>query len=162
VLALLPIIDGIEIADKSRIGMFGWSRGGMMTYLALRNTNRIKAVVVGGAPTDLIFQLSKRPMMEKYVFKRMMPNYKNNKTKLLKDRSAIYWPEMLHKDTPILILHGEKDKRVTMDDALNLSRKLTDIKHPHKLVLYPNGTHSLKENKEDVQNEIKLWFNKYL
>ena len=27
--------------------MFGWSRGGMMTYLALTKTNRIKAAVVG-------------------------------------------------------------------------------------------------------------------
>jgi dipeptidyl aminopeptidase/acylaminoacyl peptidase len=34
--------------------MFGWSRGGLMTYITLTKTERINAAVIGGGVTDLI------------------------------------------------------------------------------------------------------------
>src|SRR5688500_10771616 len=43
VLNLIPLLANFQQADTSRIGMYGWSRGGMMTYLALTKTKRIKA-----------------------------------------------------------------------------------------------------------------------
>ena len=47
---ILPkVLKEIEGADTSKIGMYGWSRGGMMTYIALTKMSEIKAVVVGGA-----------------------------------------------------------------------------------------------------------------
>ncbi len=39
--------------DKKKIRMYSWSSGGMMTYLSLMKTCRIKAEVVGGALSDL-------------------------------------------------------------------------------------------------------------
>ena len=42
VLYLTETIKEINKADTSRIGMFGWSRGGMMTYLALQKCDKIK------------------------------------------------------------------------------------------------------------------------
>ena len=35
VLNLIPLLESTPQADASRIGMYGWSRGGMMTYEAL-------------------------------------------------------------------------------------------------------------------------------
>lgn len=41
VLTLTETVKEIEKADSNLIGMFGWSRGGMMTYLALQKSNKI-------------------------------------------------------------------------------------------------------------------------
>ena len=39
---LIDVVKEIPEADSTRIGMYGWSRGGMMTYLALTKTDKIK------------------------------------------------------------------------------------------------------------------------
>jgi dipeptidyl aminopeptidase/acylaminoacyl peptidase len=54
VLNLIPIVKEIPQSDTSRIGMYGWSRGGLMTYIALTKTTKIKTAIIGGTPTDLI------------------------------------------------------------------------------------------------------------
>lgn len=54
VLTLYKILSQYKRADIKRVGMYGWSRGGMMTYLSLSKVNWIKAAVVGGAPTDQV------------------------------------------------------------------------------------------------------------
>lgn len=117
VLGLYPLIKGMSDADISKIGMFGWSRGGMMTYLALTRATWIKAAVVGGAPTDLVKQSEDRPEMDKHVFKRLIPNYAQNKRQELEKRSVIYWAKTLPKNVPILIIHGDADKSVPSSDA---------------------------------------------
>ena len=53
VLNLLPLLKSLPQADATRVGMYGWSRGGMMTYLALAKTDQIAAAIVGGGLTDL-------------------------------------------------------------------------------------------------------------
>ena len=42
VLNLTETVKEIKKADSNCIGMFGWSRGGMMTYLALQKSDKIK------------------------------------------------------------------------------------------------------------------------
>lgn len=65
VLNLIPLLEAIPQADTSRIGMYGWSRGGMMTYLALSRTDRIAAAVVGAGMADAFDTVKRRPKMEK-------------------------------------------------------------------------------------------------
>lgn len=162
VLGLYPLIDGMADADKNRIGMFGWSRGGMMTYLALKENSRIKAAAVGGAPTDLIDQIKYRPEMEKFVFSRLIPSYHENRKKELENRSVIYWPEKLNMQTPILMIHGESDKQVRVSDSIRLAEKLKEIKHPYKLLIVPNASHGISEDRHRIITEVTDWFDKYL
>ncbi|MDZ7626696.1 MAG: prolyl oligopeptidase family serine peptidase [Ignavibacteriaceae bacterium] len=44
VLNLIPLADEIENADTTKWGIEGWSRGGMMTYLALTRTRHYSSV----------------------------------------------------------------------------------------------------------------------
>ncbi len=50
---LMDVLGEIEESDTTRVGMYGWSRGGMMTYLALAKSNKIKTAIVGGAVSDI-------------------------------------------------------------------------------------------------------------
>jgi dipeptidyl aminopeptidase/acylaminoacyl peptidase len=68
VLNLIPLIESIPEADASRIGMYGWSRGGMMTYIALTKTDRIAAAIIGAGAADS-FDTIKRPQeLEKNIY----------------------------------------------------------------------------------------------
>ena len=88
VLNLIDVLPEIENADPEKIGMFGWSRGGMMTYLALKQSDKIDVACVGGARSDLT--IIDRPNMESNVYAELIPNYKENKEIELKKRSAIF------------------------------------------------------------------------
>ena len=72
--------------------MFGWSRGGMMAYRAMANTDRISAAVIGARPTDFFAEIKKRPAAES-LLQSMVPGYTEHKEEALKARSAQYWPE---------------------------------------------------------------------
>ena len=85
---LTEVLKEIEVADANKIGMYGWSRGGMMTYIALTKTDKIKAAVVGGAVSDNFSSIKDRPEMETGVLSQIIPNYTNNKDVELEKRSA--------------------------------------------------------------------------
>ena len=109
VLYLTETIKEINKADTSRIGMFGWSRGGMMTYLALQKSDKIKTAIVGNSPSDLFKIAEYRPYWEDKVFAEFIPNYWENKETELKKRSVVYWADELSKQSSLLTLCGTKD-----------------------------------------------------
>lgn len=161
VLALVSIIDAMPDADGTRIGMFGMSRGGMMSYLAARRSDQFKTMVVQAAPTDLIKGLEDRPEMGK-VFSTWIPDFETNAEAALEARSAIYWLDELNPETSILILHGTADRRVNPRDALATASKLQELKRPYKLIMYPNGSHGLREHQRSVNKELVDWFTQHL
>jgi len=52
-MATWDVLRAIESVDTSNIFMYGESRGGMMTYQAIRNGYPLRAAAVYGAFTDL-------------------------------------------------------------------------------------------------------------
>ena len=161
VLNLLPLLNHCKQADTSRIGMFGWSRGGMMTYLALAKTTKIKAAVVGSGVTDLVKTLESRPEFDN-LWSKMMPGYAQHKMELLQQRSATYFAEKINKTTPILILQGTADWRVPANQVLDLVSKFYELKQPCRFILYEGGQHSLVEHRAQYYQQLIDWFDTYL
>jgi dipeptidyl aminopeptidase/acylaminoacyl peptidase len=163
VLNLLPLIDSLkDEVDATRIGMRGWSRGGMMTYLALTRTKRIAAAVIGSGVVDLEEVIKLRPEMEADVIGQLVPDYATNKAQALRMRSAIHWPEELPKDTPILLLAGTGDWRVNPLSSLRMAEKLYQQRHPFRIVMFEGADHNLSEHREERDRIINDWFNTYL
>ena len=140
VLNLIPFLSHIDKADTSRIGMFGWSRGGMMTYLALTKTNKIKAAVIGSGMADAIMNTKKRPEMDS-VFSQLASGYFQNRDSVLKSRSAVYWSDKICKTTPLLLLTGSADWRVSPEEQLEMVNKLYEIKHSLRFEFFEGGQH---------------------
>ncbi|MDD8025453.1 MAG: prolyl oligopeptidase family serine peptidase, partial [Acidobacteriota bacterium] len=161
VLSLIPLVDSLAYADGSRIGMFGWSRGGMMTYLALARTSRIAAAVIAAAPTDLALAFKMRPEMEGLAF-RLIPNYAQKKTGAIEARSAVFWPEKLPKNTPFLLLQGSADRNCDPSDVLKMALRLYEAKQPFRLVFFEGGSHGLNEHTAEVDRLIMSWFDGHL
>ncbi|KGK01571.1 alpha/beta hydrolase family protein [Thalassotalea sp. ND16A] len=161
VTALLDYIPSIEGADEQRIGMYGASRGGMQTHLAVKKVKNIKAVATIAGNSDLLKGLTYRPEMEK-VFKHRIPDYEKNKVAELEKRSVLNWVSDLSPNIPILLLHGTNDKRVSVNHSIDLAAALKKNNIPHKLVLYPDDNHGLMQNKEKANKELVTWFREYL
>ncbi len=160
VLNLIEVVKELPEADENKIGMYGWSRGGMMTYLTLPRTDQIKAAVVGGAPADKT--VIDRPNMESNVYAELIPNYWENKEEELKKRSAVYFADKLSRDVPLLILHGNADWRVRSWNALKLAMELDKQRVPYRLKIYEGGDHGLREFRDEVDYEVMTWFKRFL
>jgi len=162
VLNLVPLFKNVQHSDTTKMGIYGWSRGGMMTYLALTKTNSFKAAVVGGGASDLRMVMETRIDTFETVYMENIPNYIKNKSKALNARSAINQVENITKKTPILMLHGTADWRVVPEMSLNLSSAFIKHKIPHRLVLLEGGNHGLTEFRNEVDSLVKKWFDDYL
>lgn len=162
-ITILPeVLKEIEDADTTRIGMYGWSRGGMMTYIALTKTESIKAAIVGGAVSDNFKSIKDRPKMESGVLSQLIPSYIENKEAELEKRSAIKWAHKFAKNVPILMLHGNSDWRVKPEQSLNLALKFEENRIPYRLIMFEGGDHGISEHKKEVNNQVIKWFDNYL
>ena len=161
VLNLIPLLEAQPKADANRLGMFGWSRGGMTSFLTLKETDRVKAVAVGGPSTDLLRSIVDRPELDEW-WSRFIPNYNVNKRDVLIKRSAEQWAHELPKNVPILMLQGENDMALPVDYTLKFALELSKHKVPYRLLKFEVGSHSLKEYHNEVFDNLFRWFDKYL
>lgn len=161
VLNLTETIKSIDKADASRVGMYGWSRGGMMTYLSLKNSTKIKTAVVGNGPSDLEALIIDRPEMESRVCAKLIPGYEKNKTKELQKRSVINWADELDKNANLLILCGTEDEQVNPNQADLIAHKLAEINYDFKLEKVKTD-HTFSNKKEELNRLLLNWFKENL
>ena len=154
VLDLIPLAKSLQFTDPNNIFMLGFSRGGMMTYLAIKYGAQINAAAVVGGIADLWRWYGERSGV-RIILGQLVGLDKKNYDK----RSAVYWPEKI--DVPILILHGARDGRVNVKQAKELSKKLDELDKEYELVIFPTGNHSIGNFKAERNTKIFEWFEKY-
>ncbi len=160
VLNLVPLAESLGYADTKNLFMYGFSRGGMMTYLALKRGLPARAAAVVAGPTDLLAEILTRPEMEANVYRELIPEYDRRKDRLLKDRSAYYWADKLK--TPLLIQHGGADWRVSPTQSLKLAQRLQEWERPYELVIYAGDDHPLTRHQPESRQRIVNWFRRFL
>lgn len=78
-------------------------------------------------------------------------------------RSVLKWADKLDKNVPILIQHGDKDDRVSVENAKWLAESLTALKHPHKLSIYKGEGHGWSPKTKPLAiKELSDWFHQHL
>lgn len=162
VLNLIRLADEIPNADKNIWGIEGWSRGGMMTYLALTKTNIFKAAVVTGGIANLRCNAEESRFMKRLYEVTMGKGDSIQFNEKCMSRSVVNFAEKLSAETPLLIMHGTNDQRVLPHDSLDLSYKLLENNIPFRLVMLEGGDHFLKAFRKDVDNLRREWYKKYL
>lgn len=73
--SLFPLAAGLGFIDMNNVFMYGESRGGMMTYQAIRDAFPINAAAVFGAFTDLEI-MNQSPSVQKAI-PQIWPDYEN-------------------------------------------------------------------------------------
>ncbi len=159
ILNLMPLARSLPYADPQRVVMLGDSRGGMMTYLAIKSGAPLKAAVVIGAPSDLEESYRERSAFGK-VLEELIGGGPAERTSAYRERSAYYWPEKL--TVPLLMLHGERDWRVPCSHSEKLAARLKELGMPHELVVFPGADHGLYRARDERNRLILEWFEKHL
>lgn len=157
VLAFKQLIPSITAADASKVAMIGHSRGGMQSWLAAKEWPELNALMILAGASDLQQELKVRPDMEK-VFAQRIPDYHNNKEQQLKARSVVHFLPQIRADLPVLILHGDADKQVTVQSAYQIEALLKARNQPHKMVIYPQGDHGFSQYRTEIKQEILQFY----
>lgn len=143
---LYPLINDLADADEGKIGMVGHSRGGMMSYLCMRDLPWIRTVISLAGLSNLVRLARIRPEMQE-VFTSCFGGSMQAKI----DRSAIHFSHQFSKKCPVLLIHGTADTRVPGLDSRELSAALQRHQHPHVLAMMQGLGHDLLDQSRVLQ-----------
>lgn len=148
-------------ADPSRMGAFGWSYGGFMTYWIDTQTHRFKAISPGAGLPDLYSMYSQTDIHHYLtLFFNMKAPWDNFQEYW--DHSPMKYVENV--TTPTLILHGIADTRVPIPQAEEFYEALKERHVPVEFVKYPRENHGFTEPRhiQDRWQRYLVFFGKYL
>lgn len=149
------------VADPDRLGAFGWSYGGYMTFWILTQTDRFKAVSPGAGLSNIYSMYSQNDIQ------RYLRWFYSDKAPW--DATELYWSQspMAHVKnvkTPTMIMHGQVDTRVPLAQAQEFYMALKEMKVPVEFVVYPREGHGFTEPRHQMDRVRRyVWFfSKYL
>lgn len=155
VLNMIELVKEIDYLDEDNIQMLGVSRGGLMTYMSLRESDEIKSAIIISGMTDFIKLYNDRgDNMQKQYSDAIGGTPEEFPDKYLK-RSPILWADEI--EAPILIIHGEKDIVVKVSHAYEMSEKLDALKKEHELLIFSDDNHGILSNKNEMNVKILEW-----
>jgi dipeptidyl aminopeptidase/acylaminoacyl peptidase len=155
VLSLFPLARALGYVDMSNVFMMGFSRGGMMTYLAIRAGAPIRAAAVVGGVSDLAALAAYRPRFLA-LWASLWPSFSRDAGDQMAERSAIHWPERL--DKPLLLLHGAGDERVPVDQSLRLAEALRESGRVVEVRVFPGEGHEIGRHSRERDERVIGWF----
>jgi dienelactone hydrolase len=154
VMSLIPLARSLPYVDMSRLFMWGYSRGAMMTLQALKRGAPVRAVAVVGAPTDIRANVNNPVFMQ--TARSSYPDFETRLDEHLRNRSAILWADKI--EVPLLIMQGGADTAVSPAQAMNLAQKLEEQGKTYELVVYARDNHGVFVNAEDRLRRTVDWF----
>ena len=124
--------------DRNRLGIYGFSRGGMAASLLVVQLDDVDAAVLGAG----IYDFKKAHDEAKIEGIRHNMEVESGWTEAaIRDRSSLFKMEKLK--CPVLILHGEKDENVPVTQAYLLRDRLTELKKDFEIKLFPDRPHGI-------------------
>ena len=123
--------------DPERMGVFGYSRGGMAaSLLTVKLGGSVKAAIFGAGVYDF------KRAYDETKFDGIRENIKTETgftEKAIRERSSIW--QMQKLKTPVLIIHGENDENVPTNQAFLLRDRLTELKKDFEIIILPEHKH---------------------
>ncbi len=156
----LPVAKSLDFIDANNLFMYGVSRGGMMTFQAIRDGFPVNAAAVIGAFTDLDDLINSDPQSYLPLGEQIWPGFAARREEIVKRRSALQWAERLN--TPLLVMHGGQDRDVNPSHSLNLAQRLQRLGKTYELVIYAGDNHGLRRNQVERDRRAADWFKKHL
>jgi dipeptidyl aminopeptidase/acylaminoacyl peptidase len=142
VLDAVSLVKKLPWIDSKRLYLYGFSRGAFFAALLASRLDGIEGVILHSGAYDL----NRFYHDTSWWFRSMLNPTGQQNPKLIS-----ILPEISMWHAPTLILHGEEDALVSVEQANLLSESLEAAKKPYRLVLYPNSGHRLPT--EDVRSK---------
>ncbi len=152
------IADGL--ADPERLGIAGWSYGGMTTNYTIASTDRFAAAVSGAGISNQITGYGTDLYVRQYELEFGKPW--EGLDGYLGASYPFFHADRIH--TPTLFLCGEKDFNVPLVNSEQMYQALRSLGVKTQLVIYPGQFHGLSKpsyQKDRIERYI-AWFDRFL
>ena len=149
-----------KIADPHRLGVGGWSYGGILTDYLIASDTRFKAAIAGAGSGNQISTYGSDQYVMQYNAE-LGPPWVSTDLWL-----KVSYP-FFHADrikTPTLFLGGDKDFNVPVAGGEQMYEALRTLGVPTELIVYPGQYHLLSRPsyiKDRIQRYLD-WFDRYL
>ena len=132
----LAVLDELEWADTSRVGVFGHSYGGYMALQCLCQAGDHFVAGVAVAPV-CDWRLYDTHYTERYLGLPSTDNAAYDASNVLTNLVAL--------ERPLLLMHGMADDNVLFTHTTMLMSALQQMHKPFELMAYPGAKHSMQE-----------------
>ena len=147
-------------ADPQRLGIGGWSYGGILTDYTIATDNRFKAAISGAGSANQISMYG----IDQYTYQydnEIGPPWRNPQA-WVKLSYAFFKADRIH--TPTLFMGGDKDFNVPLAGGEQMYQALQTLGVPTELVIYPGEFHGFKRPSfiRDRYQRYLDWYGKYV
>ena len=146
VLAALEHLRGKPFVDPDRVAVFGYSRGAVVAAMVATRDARLAGVVLGAGAYDF-FTFYPTPMRG---INMNISAEAGTSAAAFRARSALHHADKIR--APVLILHGQRDQRIPVEQAHAFAARLGAAGVPVSLKVFPNAAHSIPG--EDQYREV--------
>ena len=145
--------------DPKRLGMGGWSYGGIMTVWIAAHTDRFKVGVPERFEIDYASCFGTDEWHTQYVTELGTPWENADRYRALSPVSVV---EKIK--TPLFLIANEKDGNCPVTQAMQLYQRLKLLNVPTELVVYPGESHTMAVPSHYVDRLQRLveWYQRYL
>jgi dipeptidyl aminopeptidase/acylaminoacyl peptidase len=160
------VISGVDyligqgFVDPARVGAMGWSEGGYIAAFLGASTNRFAAVSVGAGISDWQTYYSNTditPFTRQYLKSTPWSDPEE-----YRKASPVTYINKAH--TPVLIQHGDQDRRVPIANAYELRQALEDRNVTVRMIVYKGIGHVIDRPKQQraVMEQNLEWFDRWV
>jgi dipeptidyl aminopeptidase/acylaminoacyl peptidase len=160
--AMVDQVVKMGVADPNKLGVGGWSYGGILTDYMIASDTRFKAATSGAGTAFTVAFYGTDQYIIQYDFEIGPPW----DPKAWETYQKISYP-FLHADrikTPTLFLGGEKDFNVPVQGGQQMYQALRSLGIDTQLVIYPNENHGISRPSyvRDRYERYLAWYDKYI
>ncbi|MDR6121499.1 dipeptidyl aminopeptidase/acylaminoacyl peptidase [Bacillus sp. SLBN-46] len=157
------VLETYDFIDENRLGVTGGSYGGFMTNWIVGHTNRFKAAVTQRSISNWISFYGVSDIG--YYFTEWQIDTDFRDIQKLWKHSPLAYVEKV--ETPLLILHSERDFRCPIEQAEQLFIALKRLGKKTKFVRFPEENHELSRSGKPSLRKSRLdyivgWFEENL
>ena len=148
------------LADPERLGVGGWSYGGMLTNYMIASTDRFKVAISGSGMSNMLGGYGIDQYVRAWELELGKP-WENTEAWL---RLSYPFLEADRIKTPTLFLCGASDFNVPLAASEQMYQALRSLDVPTELVIYPDQHHSLTRVsfQHDKRRRYLEWYDRYL
>ena len=146
-------------ADPARLGVGGWSYGGILTNYVITSTDRFAAAVSGASGALWVANYGHDHYQRWYEAEFGLP-WENRE---LWERLSPY-NKVERIVTPTLWIGGEKDWNVPIQNSEQMYQAMRRLGRETRLVVYPNEHHGIKRPsyEKHMYDQFVSWFDEHL
>jgi dipeptidyl aminopeptidase/acylaminoacyl peptidase len=147
------------VADPDRLGVGGWSYGGILTDHVITKTGRFKAATSGASEVNYLANYGTDHYQKEWEAELGLP-WKNTEGWM---RISPFF-QVDKVTTPTLVLGGAEDVNVPLLNSEQLYQALRRLGRDTELVIYPGQSHGISKPsyQKDRYERYLAWYGKYL